>query len=64
MKKDIQLQCPQCGGIVYWNNDYEYRPFCSQRCQLIDLNHWAEEKYAIESEPITDHRINDDKSEY
>jgi len=63
MKKDIQLQCPQCGNTVYWNNNYKYRPFCSKRCQFIDLNHWAEEKYALTNEPTIDHRDNDDGSE-
>lgn len=47
MKKDVQLQCPQCSKIVYWNDDYEYRPFCSKRCQLIDFNQWTEEQYKI-----------------
>ena len=63
MKKDIQLQCPQCGNTVYWNDDYKYRPFCSERCQFIDLNHWAEEQYKIADDPETsDH--SDDESEH
>ena len=62
MKKDIQLQCPQCSNTVYWNDDYKYRPFCSKRCQFIDFGHWAEEKYTI-SEPTADGYKNNDEDE-
>ena len=62
MKKDIQLQCPQCGGNVYWNDDYPHRPFCSERCQLIDLGHWAEEAYKITGH--TEKNEHDDESDY
>jgi len=36
-----ELSCPQCKKRVIWNEDYPYRPFCSKRCQLIDLGEWA-----------------------
>lgn len=42
-----ELPCPQCKKTVQWNDDFPYRPFCSKRCQLIDLGEWAEEKYTI-----------------
>ncbi|MEK6538379.1 MAG: DNA gyrase inhibitor YacG, partial [Nitrospirota bacterium] len=31
-----------------------YRPFCSERCKLIDLGRWAGEKYRIPGEPVND----------
>lgn len=43
----IELSCPQCKKSVLWNEDYPFRPFCSQRCQLIDLGDWADEKFSI-----------------
>jgi len=49
-KKVLEMACPQCKKPVLWNDDYPYRPFCSHRCQLIDLGDWAEEKFKI---PIT-----------
>ena len=42
-----KLRCPQCGGESEWSKDNPYRPFCSQRCKLIDLGAWASESYRI-----------------
>lgn len=47
MNMPTELPCPQCKKPVQWNDDFPHRPFCSKRCQLIDLGEWAEEKYAI-----------------
>ncbi|MBX2807916.1 MAG: DNA gyrase inhibitor YacG [Cellvibrionaceae bacterium] len=49
MNQHRELPCPQCGKTVRWNQDFPYRPFCSQRCQLIDLGEWADEGYRIPS---------------
>jgi hypothetical protein len=46
--------CPVCGARVPWNASSPYRPFCSERCRLIDLGQWASEGYRIpqsQSEP-------------
>jgi endogenous inhibitor of DNA gyrase (YacG/DUF329 family) len=32
---------------VEWNEKSPWRPFCSERCKLIDLGAWAAEKHAI-----------------
>jgi hypothetical protein len=50
-KKRI-VTCPQCGGESEFSPDNKYRPFCSERCKLIDLGAWANEGYRIPS-PIT-----------
>jgi len=41
-----EIACPQCRGPVTWENN-PYRPFCSERCQLIDLGQWADGSYRI-----------------
>jgi endogenous inhibitor of DNA gyrase (YacG/DUF329 family) len=41
------VHCPTCGAQVPWTEQSRYRPFCSERCQQIDLGAWAEEKYSI-----------------
>ncbi|HCA26911.1 MAG TPA: DNA gyrase inhibitor YacG [Betaproteobacteria bacterium] len=46
-----QAACPICGKISAWSQDNPYRPFCSERCKLIDLGQWAAESYRI---PQTD----------
>jgi endogenous inhibitor of DNA gyrase (YacG/DUF329 family) len=35
---------------VAWSPDNPYRPFCSERCKLIDLGDWAMEKYRVPDE--------------
>jgi hypothetical protein len=47
MKKNPVVACPQCGKEVVWNGENRYRPFCSERCKMIDLGQWANEDYRI-----------------
>lgn len=46
----MNAPCPHCGRPSPWK-DNPYRPFCSERCKLIDLGKWATEDYRIDSEP-------------
>ena len=39
--------CPQCGKPVRWDPNNRFRPFCSERCRLLDLGAWASENYRI-----------------
>jgi endogenous inhibitor of DNA gyrase (YacG/DUF329 family) len=39
------VPCPQCAKAVEWTAGNRYRPFCSERCKLIDLGAWASEAY-------------------
>ena len=41
-----ELKCPQCKTDVEWQGNPS-RPFCSERCRLIDLGHWADESYCV-----------------
>jgi endogenous inhibitor of DNA gyrase (YacG/DUF329 family) len=34
--------------------DPVWRPFCSERCKLLDLAQWAEGNYRIAAEPADD----------
>jgi endogenous inhibitor of DNA gyrase (YacG/DUF329 family) len=54
MKKQTPLivRCPTCRRTVDWKTSPE-RPFCSERCRLIDLGKWSEEAYRIAGEKIT-----------
>jgi len=48
MKPDsVSVSCPNCGKKVAWTPREIFRPFCSERCKLIDLGEWATEGYAI-----------------
>ena len=41
------VNCPQCGNAVAWDSANRHRPFCSERCRVIDLGAWASESYRI-----------------
>jgi len=49
--KPLTVKCPTCNKNVIWNELSSERPFCSERCKLIDLGAWASESYAI---PVKD----------
>jgi endogenous inhibitor of DNA gyrase (YacG/DUF329 family) len=41
------VACPTCAKPVEWRPENKYRPFCSERCKLIDLGEWAAENYKV-----------------
>jgi len=45
----MKVKCPTCKKKTEWENN-PFRPFCSERCKLIDLGSWAAEEYKIEGE--------------
>lgn len=45
------MKCPTCGKQVEWK-DNPFRPFCSERCQLVDLGKWVEGEYRVPGEPL------------
>ena len=54
--------CPICKKPVEWAGN-PYRPFCSERCKLIDLGEWAEEGYKISGGEDDDERPDEDGPE-
>ncbi|NIO39892.1 MAG: DNA gyrase inhibitor YacG [Burkholderiales bacterium] len=44
------VNCPQCGTPLAWDYNSASRPFCSERCKMIDLGQWASEAYRIPSD--------------
>lgn len=42
--------CPQCRKPARWD-DNPWRPFCGERCKLIDLGDWAAERHGIPGDP-------------
>lgn len=41
------IACPICNTLVEFSPNNRFRPFCSERCKLMDLGTWASEQYAI-----------------
>jgi len=48
------VPCPTCGRTVEWVETSRWRPFCSERCKLIDLGAWASGQRAIPGEPASE----------
>ena len=48
------VKCPTCGTAVEWVPDNKWRPFCSDRCRLIDLGAWATDQYRVAGETPLD----------
>ena len=47
-----KVPCPTCRRPVEWSPESPFRPFCSERCKLIDLGAWVSEQRAIPGEEI------------
>lgn len=56
MSRDPQMpptvKCPSCGKRLEWSEASPWRPFCSERCRLIDLGAWLDGSRAIPGEPV------------
>jgi endogenous inhibitor of DNA gyrase (YacG/DUF329 family) len=35
-----------------WSEEFPFRPFCSERCKMVDLGAWLTEQHAIPGEPV------------
>lgn len=50
--RPIIVRCPTCDKAVPWGPQSPTRPFCSDRCRLIDLGEWANEEKVIAGESL------------
>jgi endogenous inhibitor of DNA gyrase (YacG/DUF329 family) len=54
-----QVKCPTCERELEWESA-PHRPFCSERCRLIDLGAWLTEQRGIPGPPADVPRNDDD----
>ena len=52
--------CPTCNRQVEWQ-DNPYRPFCSERCKLLDLGKWVSEEYRVPGKTVPDENYGEDE---
>jgi len=51
LRKPTTVPCPTCSKPVRWQASSTWRPFCSERCRLIDLGEWLGEEKRIPGDP-------------
>jgi endogenous inhibitor of DNA gyrase (YacG/DUF329 family) len=61
--KKIKVDCPSCGKKDTWKAENAFRPFCCERCKLIDLGEWASESRLIPGEEIIKDTDGSDESD-
>jgi len=57
VNKFLKIKCAQCETEFNYYAS-EFRPFCSERCKMIDLGHWLTESYVVPSQqPLSESDI-------
>lgn len=51
-KTPLNVKCPNCKCDVIWSPESKFKPFCSERCRLLDLGEWIMEEKIIPGESI------------
>lgn len=46
------VSCPTCRKSVAWEVASRWRPFCSERCKMVDLHGWFAEQHVIPGDPL------------
>ena len=47
MKKEIIVKCQDCKKTFQYYSS-EFRPFCCEKCKMVDIGHWFNESYVVE----------------
>lgn len=50
--KPLFIKCPTCGRQVIWTSEETFKPFCCERCKLIDLGEWVMDEKRIPGESL------------
>jgi endogenous inhibitor of DNA gyrase (YacG/DUF329 family) len=49
-----RVRCPTCQREVVWTEESPWRPFCSDRCRMVDLGAWFAGERTIPGESVSD----------
>ena len=50
----IMVRCPTCHKLVPYSSSNPFRPFCSERCKLIDLGAWASDERSVPGDSVSE----------
>jgi len=54
------VTCPNCKKRMQWSTKNTHRPFCSERCRLIDFGAWVNEEQRIPGKSEADEVMSGD----
>jgi uncharacterized protein len=57
------FKCPICQKKVDWLPTNAFKPFCSERCRLIDLGAWADGTYSVPTDTPLDSEAGDNEDQ-
>ena len=57
--KPRHVRCPACAGLSLYSPSNPYRPFCSGRCNGVDLGAWASEEFKLPDDTPPDETFGD-----
>lgn len=57
-----RVNCPTCQREVEWSEQFPFRPFCSERCRMVDLGAWFAEERSIADESAGGASARDEES--
>jgi endogenous inhibitor of DNA gyrase (YacG/DUF329 family) len=55
-------RCPSCNKQIEWQ-DNPFRPFCSERCKLIDLGKWVSEEYRVPGQAVREEAVEENEED-
>lgn len=61
-KKILKVKCPRCHKEFSYY-DSEHRPFCTDRCKMIDMGQWLNESYTVPTTSSPDQHLEVDEFE-
>ncbi|HWL63534.1 MAG TPA: DNA gyrase inhibitor YacG [Steroidobacteraceae bacterium] len=47
-----RVNCPTCQREVEWSEQFPFRPFCSERCRMVDLGAWFAEERRLPGDEV------------
>lgn len=62
-KLPTRVKCPTCRKEILYDTKSSFKPFCSERCRLIDLGEWASETFKVpvsNQNPMDEHELDID----
>jgi uncharacterized protein len=58
------IRCPYCKKETVYDPSNASRPFCSERCQVLDLGAWADESYKVPVEESVSPSVNKNQDDH